>query len=292
MNTIVKMSMMFLLLSVITLDCKAEEMLQIRGSDTMLNVVQELVEAYMEKNPDQAIALTGGGSGTGIAGLRNRTVDIANSSRDLHGREKLDLRSKGVDPTMIPIGIDCITIAVNENNKVNKLTTAQLGAIFRGEITNWKDVGGDDMPITLYGRQSNSGTFFTFRQNILKGEYSDEMRQMNGNSQIVESIKRDITAIGYTGLGYVANDPAVNVVAIATDRNAEYVNPLDLTFKDAYKYTIARTINQFVAGTPEGAIRDFIQFELSDEGQKIIQDMGYFRLTAEEMEQSKQALAL
>lgn len=292
MNKVVKtMFMVFFLVSIITLDCRAEDMLQIRGSDTMLNVVQELVETYMENNPGRAIALTGGGSGTGISGLRNRTVDIANSSRDMTGREAIDLKSKGVEASLIVMGIDCITIVVNNNNKVNTLTTAQLGAIFRGDIKNWKDLGGDDMPITLYGRQSNSGTFFLFRERILKGEYAYEMRQMNGNSQIVEAIKQDLSGIGYVGRGYVTKNPDVNVVAIATDTSAEYINPLELTFNDAYKYPIVRTLNQYVAGKPQGAIRDFINFELSDEGQKIIEDMGFLKISEETMKQNQEVLA-
>lgn len=291
MHKVVKMFMVFSLLMMMTIDCKAEDMLQIRGSDTMLNVVQELVEVYMENNPDQAIALTGGGSGTGISGLRNRTVDIANSSREMRGKEKIDLKSKGVEPTLIPIGVDCITIVVNENNKVNKLTTEQLGAIFRGEIKNWNEVGGDDVPITLYGRQSNSGTFFVFRERILKGEYSYEMRHMNGNSQIFEAIKQDVSGIGYIGRGYVSKNPHVKVVSIAADENAAYINPLELTFKDADKYPIVRTLNQYVAGKPQGAIRDFILFELSDEGQKIIEDMGFLRISEETMQQNKEILA-
>ena len=292
MNKIVKMMYMgFFLLIAITLDCKAEEMLQIRGSDTMLNVVQELVEVYMEKNPDQPIALTGGGSGTGISGLRNRTVDIANSSRDMTGREKIDLKSKGVEPSLIVIGMDCITIVVNKNNKVNKLTTGQLGAIFRGDILNWKDLGGDDMPISLYGRQSNSGTFFLFRERILKGDYAYEMRQMNGNSQIVEAIKQDASGIGYVGRGYVSQNQDVKVVSIATELSAEYINPLEITFANASKYPIVRTLNQFVGGKPEGAIGDFLKFELSDEGQKIIEDMGFLKITEETMRQNNQVLA-
>ena len=291
MNKVVTMSMVLFLSISMTLDCKAGDMLQIRGSDTMLNVVQELVEVYMQKNPGKAIALTGGGSGTGISGLRNRTVDIADSSREMRGREVIDLQSKGVEPSHIVIGIDCITIIVNKNNTVNKLTTEQLGAIFRGDIKNWKDVGGDDMPITLYGRQSNSGTFFVFRERVLKGEYAYEMRQMNGNSQIVEAIKQDISGVGYVGRGYVAKGSNINVVSIATGTSADYINPLELTFKDAYTYPIVRTLNQYVAGKPQGASRDFINFELSDEGQKIMEDMGFFRISEETMKQNKEVLA-
>lgn len=291
MKRLVKLLMVFFLLVAVTFDCNAQEMLQIRGSDTMLNVVQELVEVYMQKNPGKVIALTGGGSGTGISGLRNRTVDIANSSRELRGREKIDLRSKGVTPSQIVIGIDCITIAVNKDNKIDKLTTAQLGAIYRGDITNWKDLGGDDMPITLYGRQSNSGTFFLFRERILKSDYAYEMRQMNGNSQIVEALKQDASGIGYIGRGYVANNPDVKVLSIANGAGNEYVNPMEVSFEDAQKYPIFRTLNQFVGGKPEGDIKGFLLFELSDEGQKIIEDMGFLRLSEDMIQENAKILA-
>lgn len=201
MVKLLKIFIGILILIMTPLKVKADDVLQIRGSDTMLNLIQKMAETYVKKNPAQNLAVTGGGSGVGISGLRNRTVDIADASREITKREIIDLESKGVQVNRIIIGRDCITIIVNRKNKVAKLTTDQVGAIFRGDITNWKDVGGNDMEITLYGRQSNSGTYFDLREFILKGEYSVKMRSMNGNSQIIESIKVDESGIGYVGRG-------------------------------------------------------------------------------------------
>jgi phosphate transport system substrate-binding protein len=280
-----------LILTAMPLETNASNTLQIRGSDTMLNLVQKMAEIYINKNSAQNIAVIGGGSGVGISGLRNRTVDIANVSREITGKEIRDLESKGVQPTCIVLAKDCVAIIINKGNKAAKLTTDQLGAIFRGEITNWKDVGGDDMEITLYGRQSNSGTYFDLREFILKGEYSVKMRSMNGSSQIIEAIKTDLSGIGYVGRGYAANNPEVKVVRIAAGRSADYINPLELTASNADKYPISRGLNQYMDGKPQGAVRDFITFELSDEGQKICEDMGFFKISEEEMKKNKQVLS-
>ena len=291
MVKLLKIFIGILILIMTPLKVKADDVLQIRGSDTMLNLIQKMAETYVKKNPAQNLAVSGGGSGVGISGLRNRTVDIADASREITKREIIDLESKGVQVNRIIIGRDCITIIVNRKNKVAKLTTDQVGAIFRGDITNWKDVGGNDMEITLYGRQSNSGTYFDLREFILKGEYSVKMRSMNGNSQIIESIKVDESGIGYVGRGYVADSQDMKAVSIATGGSTNYINPLELTESNADTYPISRALNQYIGGKPQGAIKDFIMFELSDEGQKICEEMGFFKVSAEEMEQNNQVLA-
>ena len=241
----------------------------------MVNLVQRLAEVYMQKNPGEYVAVTGGGSGGGIAGLRNKTVDIGNASRDIKPKEMMDAMSQGVEPTRVVIGMDCITVVVNGGNKVDKLTSGQLGAIFRGEITNWSEVGGDDMPITLYGRQSNSGTFVFFREAILKGDYSDRMNRMNGNSQIVEALKNDRTGIGYIGLGHAKKASGLKIVKLASREGADYADPTNRRDVDGGKYPIVRTLNQYVDGTPRGAVKDFIEFELSSEAQNIVEEMGF-----------------
>ncbi|MBF0252971.1 MAG: phosphate ABC transporter substrate-binding protein [Candidatus Omnitrophica bacterium] len=287
MRKYLKMGFIALMLITISANSKAEENLQIRGSDTMVNLIQRMAEVYMEKYPEKKVAVTGGGSGTGIAGLRNRTVDIANSSREMKGRELVDSKAKGVDPVLIVVGVDCITIVVNESNKVDKLTNAQLGAIFRGDIVNWKEVGGDDMPITLYGRQSNSGTFVQFREDVLKSDYSDEMRRMNGNSQIIESVKNDKSGIGYVGLGHAKHSTGSKVLKIATMEGEEYIDPTVLKTDEVKKYSIIRTLIQYTNGKPEGSTKDFIEFELSPEGQKVCEEMGFLPLNEEYAKQNE-----
>jgi phosphate transport system substrate-binding protein len=270
----------------------AREMLQVKGSDTLVNLVQRLAEVYMQNNPGQYLAVTGGGSGTGIAAIMNRTCDIANASRDIKAKEMMAAKKNGIEPVRTVVGLDCITVVVNGNNKVDKLTAGQLGSIFKGEITNWKDVGGQDAPITLYGRQSNSGTFSFFMDAILKGDYSDKMNRMNGNSQIVEAIKADRTGIGYIGLGHAKNASGLNVVKVAMREGAVYSDPFNTQEVASGKYPILRTLNQYTDGKPSGAVREFMKFELSPEGQKIVEEMGFISVPEEYVEYNSQNAGL
>lgn len=290
MRKTLKMIAVLLTVTVATLPAVGQETLQIRGSDTMVNLIQRMAEVYIEKYPDKQVAVTGGGSGTGIAGLRNRTVDIADSSRDMKGREIIDARAKGVDPVRVVVCLDCITIVTNKANPVSKLTAEQLGGIFRGEIANWKDVGGEDKPITLYGRQSNSGTFVKFREEILKGDYADTMRRMNGNAQIIESVKSDKAGVGYVGVGHAKNEPELKVISIAASPGSEFIDPTKITSAEAETYAIVRTLNQYVNGKPEGDIKHFVEFELSPEGQKICEEMGFLPLNEKYTEENKQVM--
>ena len=144
--------------------------------------MQRLSEVYMEKNPGKFIAITGGGSGTGIAGLINGKCDIANASRLMKSKEIKQANSRKITPKRIVIAMDGVRVIVNGRNPVDRLTKDELGRIFRGEVTNWKEIGGEDMSITLYGRQSNSGTFVFFKASILKADYSQKMNRINGNA--------------------------------------------------------------------------------------------------------------
>lgn len=270
----------------------ARDMIQIKGSDTLINLVQRLSEVYMEKNPGKAIAVTGGGSGTGIAALINGKCDIADASRNMKTKEIKRAMDSGISPKRVVIALDGLSVIVNENNPVSKLTMGQIGQIFRGEVTNWKDIGGSDSPITLYGRQSNSGTFVLFRDMVLKGDYSAQMRRMNGNSQIVEAVKADPTGIGYVGVGYVKNAAGITVLSVAAREGAPYASPLNTEDVKTGKYAIARPLNQYVNGTPKGAVRDFLAFELSPEGQKIVEEEGFFPIPKEYIEFNKKSVGL
>ena len=262
----------------------AADTLQIKGSDTLINMVQRLAEVYMESNPGNYIAVTGGGSGTGVAALINKKCDIANSSR-LMKQKEIDMAvAGGVNPRRIVVAIDGLSIITNANNPVDKLTFEQVGQIFRGEIKNWKELGGNDMPISLYGRQPNSGTYDFMLEVVLKGDYSQKMRQMNGNAQIVEAIRSDASAIGYVGVGYVKDDQSgLNVAKIAAKSGGEYISPLDEKAVIDGTYTIARPLNQYINGMPTGKVKDFLQFELSDEGQKVVEEEGFFHIPDEYM---------
>jgi len=261
----------------------SQEMLQIKGSDTELSLVQRMAEQFMQEN-ETKVAVTGGGSGTGIAALINGEVDIANASRPMKDEEVEQAQSNGVEPVPIVVAMDGLSIIAHPDNPVENLTVEQLGAIYRGDITNWADVGGSDQEISLYGRQNNSGTFVFFRDTILKSDYSENMKRLNGNAQIVEGIKTDSAGIGYVGVGYVVDEAGnqaegLSVVKIAKDENSPYVSPLNKEDVMSGAYPVARALYQYTNGTPEGALLDFIKFELSDQGQEIATKEGFFPVT-------------
>ncbi|MFC1855889.1 PstS family phosphate ABC transporter substrate-binding protein [Thermodesulfobacteriota bacterium] len=268
----------------------AQGMLQIKGSDTLVNIVQRLSEVYMEVHPEKFIAVTGGGSGTGIASLTNGKCDIANSSRDMKEKEVTQAKERGVDVQHVVIAMDGLSVITHPENPIKKLTIDELGKIFRGEVTNWKDIGGTDAPVTLYGRQSNSGTFVFFREAVLKGDYSQKMNRMNGNAQILEAVKKDKSGIGYVGVGYLKNATGLTVLSVAAKHGADYTSPLNNDDVVSGKYPIVRPLNQYLNGTPKGDVKAFIDFELSAEGQKIVAEEGFFPVTAEHIESNKKAL--
>lgn len=271
----------------------SQELLQIRGSDTMVNLVQRLAEVYMEKNPQVACAVSGGGSGVGIAALIANRVHIANASREMKEKEYAAAKENGVIPVEIPIAIDALSIAVNSSNPITKLSKDQIGAIFRGEITNWSEVGGPNLPISLYGRQPNSGTYVFFQEFVLGNKnYSPRMKQMNGNAQIVEALRTDKGGIGYVGVGYVRDEqgqviPGLKVVEVAKDAKSPGVSPLVTENITSGRYPIARALYQYANGSPKGAVRSFIAFELSAEGQKIVEEMGFYRVSGKYLEANK-----
>jgi phosphate transport system substrate-binding protein len=259
----------------------AQDMLQIKGSDTLINLVQRLAEEYMEKYPGEYIAVTGGGSGTGIAALINGKCDIANASRLMKSKEVEQANGRGVDPKRVVIAMDGLSVIVHKDNPVDRLTMDQIGKIFRGEVTNWREVGGKDAPITLYGRQSNSGTFVFFRDAVLKADYSQKMNRMNGNAQIVEAVRQDVSGIGYVGVGYVKDVQGLTVLKVASSAKADYASPLSTSDVKSGKYPIARPLNQYINGSPQGKVKAFLDFELSAEGQRIVEEEGFFQVPQE-----------
>jgi phosphate transport system substrate-binding protein len=285
-------SMLTLAFFLCVTNVQAKNMIQIKGSDTLINLVQKLSEVYMEENPGKHIAVTGGGSGTGIAALINGKCDIADASRNMKPKEITRAIAYGKSPKRVVIALDGLSVIVNGNNPITRLTMGEIGKIFRGEATNWSEFGGKNMPITLYGRQSNSGTFVLFRDMVLKGDYSQRMKRMNGNSQIVEAIKYDETGIGYVGVGYVKDAAGINVLSVAAFKGAPFASPLNTDDVKTGKYPIARPLNQYVDGTPTGAVRDFIAFELSAEGQRIVEEQGFFPIPKEYIEFNKKSVGI
>jgi len=259
------------------------KMLQVKGSDTMVNMVQILAEEFMAKNPKMPIAVLGGGSGTGITAIINGTCDLADASRDIKSKEMNQAWEKGVKPRKFSVAVDGLSIIVNEKNPLTKLTMTQVGAIYRGEVKNWKGVGGADMKISLYGRQSNSGTYSFLQEHVLGNKpYSTDMKEMNGNAQIIEGVLADEAAIGYVGVGYVVDKTTgkamkgLKVLNInKMDKNQAF-SPMDKAAVDAGTYPIARPLLMITNGAPKGTAAAFIKWILSDEGQKIVEREGFY----------------
>ncbi|TYP98965.1 phosphate ABC transporter substrate-binding protein (PhoT family) [Tenacibaculum adriaticum] len=256
----------------------------VRGSDTEVNLVLMLAESYMSTHPDVSIAVTGGGSGTGIAALINKKTDIANSSRAFKPIEIKLAKERNVDVTPIIFAVDALSFIVNESSVIDSLSLTQAQEIYTGKITNWSIIGGKDQEISLYGRQSNSGTYSFIQEHILKGDYSLHMKQMNGTSQIIENIKNDVAGIGYVGIGYIINEggqviDGIKVLKIYTDNQHKAITPVNSDNIHNGTYPIVRPLYQYLDGKPTDELKNFIVYELSAEGQKIISKNGYFPIT-------------
>ncbi|MCS7035775.1 MAG: phosphate ABC transporter substrate-binding protein [Saprospiraceae bacterium] len=259
---------------------RSVERITVRGSDTEVNLVFRLAEAYMAEDSAVSISIAGGGSGVGIAALLNGKTDVANSSRALTEKEIALAHKRGIRLVAHVFAADALVIVVHPSVGVDSLTLEQLGRIYAGEIRDWAEVGGRPGRISLYGRQSNSGTFVYFREKVLGRDFSPALKQMNGTAQIVESVMRDPYGIGYVGLGYVAKADGsirqgVRIVRLKANARRPAVSPLDEVALRSGDYPLVRPLYQFTNGRPSDKIKSFFQFETSPAGQQIILENGY-----------------
>jgi phosphate transport system substrate-binding protein len=257
---------------------RPSESIQIKGSDTMVNLGQAWAEDFMVKYPNVSVAVTGGGSGTGIAAMINGTTDISESSRQIKKEEIEAAQKNGVDPTEFKVGLDGLAVVVNPKNPVKELTMDQLRDIFMGTTTNWKDVGGNDGKIVLLSRESNSGTHLYFKEHVLrrgneKGpeEFATSALLMPSSQAIADEIATNVNAIGYYGLGYV------KAIAVAPMAGAPAVLPSTGAVISG-EYPISRPLFMYTKGQPSGVIKSFMDFVLSEEGQKIVQELDFVPL--------------
>ncbi|MEJ2207902.1 MAG: phosphate ABC transporter substrate-binding protein [Anaerolineae bacterium] len=260
--------------------------IQNKGSDTMVNLALAWAQAYGQIRPDVQIAVTGGGSGTGIAALINGTVDMANASRQIKPEERQEALDNGIDPVEHVAAGDAIAIVVHPSNPVDGLTIPQLSEIYAGKITNWQEVGGEDRPIVLLSRESNSGTHVFFLENVVRrGEagnhrlFSPDTLLMPSSEGISAEVRQNPNAIGYDGLGYVTSDQ--KVVAVAVEAGAPYVLPTVETARDG-SYPIARLLYIYTAGQPTGEIAEYLAWIQGEQGQAIVRELGFVPLQAEE----------
>ena len=266
------------------------ELFTITGSDSEVNVVQSLVESFAEVDETTEFSVTGGGSGVGIAAIINGTADIANSSRPMSAEEIAQAEANDVVPVPIVFAFDGVAAVVHADNSVTEMTLEDLGKIYRGEITNWSELGGSDVPITLFGRQPTSGTFVFFRDLVVQGDYAESMNQMSGTSAIIEGVAQDVGGIGYAAIGYVKGAEGVAALKIAATDTAEYISPLDDEKVFAGEYAMTRPLYQYVNGNPTGALKTFFEFELSEEGQAIVVEEGFLPVTPEFVEKNMEYL--
>jgi phosphate transport system substrate-binding protein len=258
---------------------RSEKALQIKGSDTMVNLAQAWAEEFMSRNPDIPVAVTGGGSGTGIAALIGKATDIAQCSREIKDKEIKLAEKHGVRPVEFHPANDGIAVVVHPLNPVNKLTIRQLSGIFTGEITNWKELGGQDLKIVALSRERNSGTHVFFLEEVVKlgdkkskNEFAAGTLMMPSSQAIVEEVSGNPSAIGYFGLGYLTGKQ--KALAVARKEGGPFILPTIATIKNR-TYPISRSLLFYTNGRPEGKIKKFIDFTLSPEGQKIVLKMDF-----------------
>ena len=245
--------------------------LNVEGSDTMVNLANSWAEQFMAANPNVNISVKGGGSGNGIAALINGTTDFANASRQMKAEEISQAKAKGVNPVETAVARDGIAVIANPANPVTGLTIDQLGKIYRGEITNWKEVGGADKAIVLLSRDSSSGTYEYFKEAVVGKDknYAKSAKLLPSTQAIVDETAGNDAAIGYIGIGY--ETPAVKVLKI--DGVAATVD----TVLDS-SYPISRDLYVYTNGDPTGVGKAYMEWILGTEGQKVVQDEGFVPL--------------
>lgn len=255
--------------------------IQQKGSDTLVNLALAWAEEYMRLHPEVRISVTGGGSGTGIAALINGTVDIANASREMKPEEIDEAEKNGRTPKEYVVAWDAIAVVVHPSNPVDGLTLQQISDIYTGKITNWRQVGGEDRPIVLLSRESNSGTYVYFLENVVRlgnpksdALFSPDTLLMPSSEGISAEVRQNPNAIGYDGLGYVTPDQ--KTLAIARDANGPFVLPSADTVNDG-TYPIARPLYMYTAGEPSGPVRDYLNWILGD-GQRLVAGLGFVPL--------------
>lgn len=252
----------------------AKTTITVKGSDTMVIMAQRWAEIYMGSHPDASVQVTGGGSGTGISALINGTTDICDASRPMKASEREQLKTRfstlGVE---VKAAKDGLSVYLNETNPISELTLDQIKSIYTGDITNWKDVGGPDAKIVVYGRENNSGTYVFFRDHVLKGkDYTSTMQSLPGTAAVVNAVGKDKLGIGYGGAAY---GKGIKFAKVKKDAGSPGVAPSPETVKDG-TYPLTRYLYMYLKSRPTGELKNYVDWILSPEGQAVVSQVGYF----------------
>lgn len=267
-----------------------ENTIVLKGSDTMVNLTQKWVEEYMKIHPEISLQVTGGGSGIGITALLNGTADIANMSRELKDKELDRGETVHVRPVQYKVALDGIAVIVNPKNKIDTLTVEQIKGIYSGKIKNWKEVGGADLEIVKYGRENSSGTYEYFKEMVLgKNEsgksidFAVSTQVLQGTAALGEAVAKDTKGIGYGGVGYFAKRDDLKIIYLKNNDLQKAISPVknkEVNYKVIRDgiYPLSRYLYCYTNGKPKGAVKDFINFVLSEKGQQIVKEMEYIPL--------------
>lgn len=249
----------------------------VKGSDTLVILAQKWAEVYMQKNPGTKIQVTGGGTGTGFAALQNQTTDLCNASRKIRAKEvQACVTAFGKRPTEHKVALDGLSVYVNESNPIKELSLAQLEGIFTGKIRNWKAVGGSDAPIVLYSRENSSGTYEFFKEHVLQGkDFAASAQTMPGTAAVLQGVAKEKNGIGYGGAAY---GQGAKHLSIKKDDSSPAIEPTEEAIVKG-TYPIWRYLYIYVNPALEkGEVAEYLRWIRSDDGQKVVKDVGYFPL--------------
>ncbi len=249
----------------------------VKGSDTLVVQAQKWAEIYMGKKPETKIQVTGGGTGIGFAALQNNATDLCNASRKIRAQEIAEcIKAFGKRPTEYKVALDGLSVYVHESSPLKELTVEQVRLIFTGKIKNWKEVGGPDARIVLYSRENSSGTYEFFKEHVLEGkDFAASAQTMPGTAAVLQAVAKDKNSIGYGGAAYGAG---AKHLAIKKDESSPAIEPTEETVVKG-TYPIWRYLYIYVnPAIDKGEISAYLNWIRSEEGQKVVKDVGYFPL--------------
>ncbi len=258
----------------------ADQQIRIKGSDTLVGLGQRWAEAFIALHPEVFISVTGGGSGTGIASCEEGSCDVAQASREIKADEQQKIKAAiGNDALEYVVAWDGISVIVNPANPIHQITLAQLSDMYTGKITNWRDLGGPDAEIVLLARETSSGTYAFFKKTVLQlggklkdADYTDSAILSTSNVTIHDEVAANPNAVGYVGLAFV--DDKVRTLAVAHDAKGPFLQPHTDNILDK-TYPIARPLYNYLAHAPTGVVKQYMDFILGPEGQKLVTEMGF-----------------